>query len=124
MEMSHFRTHPVQWWLRVYILLLKQLKDSQHALLFLEGFSVGSCIRKKGSLNTNFNSERNFANVSTTCRCFRAEVKLTSEQLLFNSLARHKIHDVPRAAEQKKVPQRLTERSLGAVKPECCCSYS
>ena len=31
------------------------------------GFSVGSCIRKKGSLNTNFNSERNFADILTRC---------------------------------------------------------
>ena len=28
------------------------------------GFSVGSCIRKKGSLNTNFNLD---ANISTRC---------------------------------------------------------
>ena len=30
-------------------------------------FSAGSCIEVEGSLNTNFNSERNFADVSNRC---------------------------------------------------------
>ena len=51
--------------------------------LMKRGFSVGSCLTKKGSLNTNFNSERNFADFSTRYSSLiqgkrRLEQKITS----------------------------------------------